>query len=107
MKRETVKILAPITSSHKILCIGKNYKEYCEEQKIPVPKEPRVFNKLTSCIVGPEDSIIYPEETKVSLSKFLANSCHYVAFHVYWCISFVNKIKLYELLSKNMEQNVF
>lgn len=64
-KRSDVKILAPITNPDKVLCIGMNYKDHCEEQNAPVPIEPVIFNKFPSCIVGPYDDIHYPEETKV------------------------------------------
>ena len=38
-----------------------NYVDHCEEQNKPIPQEPLVFNKFPSCIVGPADSIPYPE----------------------------------------------
>jgi 2-keto-4-pentenoate hydratase/2-oxohepta-3-ene-1,7-dioic acid hydratase in catechol pathway len=58
-------LLAPITNPDKVICIGMNYKDHCEEQNAPIPKEPLVFNKFPSCIVGPFDPILYPEITKV------------------------------------------
>jgi len=63
--RNSVGILAPITSCDKVLCVGMNYKDHCEEQNAPVPVEPVIFNKFPSCIVGPNDTITFPDETEV------------------------------------------
>lgn len=65
VKRNCVKILAPITSCEKVLCIGMNYTDHCKEQNADIPTEPVVFNKFPSCIVGPDDSLSYPEEAKL------------------------------------------
>ena len=58
-----VKLLSPITSPDKVLCIGMNYVDHCAEQNQPVPTEPVVFNKFPSCIVGPGDAIELPTAT--------------------------------------------
>lgn len=62
--KDSIKLISPITNPEKVLCIGMNYVDHCEEQNQPVPKEPVVFNKFASCIVGPTDDIIYPDETE-------------------------------------------
>jgi len=59
-----VKLAAPVTKPDKVLCIGMNYVDHCEEQNKPIPEEPLVFNKFPSCIVGPNDPLPYPEITK-------------------------------------------
>lgn len=59
-----VTLMAPVTSPDKVICIGMNYKDHCEEQNAPVPTEPVVFNKFPSCIIGPNDPIPFPELTK-------------------------------------------
>lgn len=64
VKRENVKLLAPVTSCDKVLCIGMNYKDHCEEQNAPVPVEPVIFNKFPSCIIGPNSELPYPKESK-------------------------------------------
>jgi 2-keto-4-pentenoate hydratase/2-oxohepta-3-ene-1,7-dioic acid hydratase in catechol pathway len=61
LKSNIDKILAPITAPDKLICMGMNYKDHCEEQNAPIPVEPIVFNKFPSCIVGPSDSILYPK----------------------------------------------
>nr|KAG5689794.1 hypothetical protein BaRGS_007072 [Batillaria attramentaria] len=74
LKRENVKVLAPITNPEKVLCVGMNYKDHCEEQGVPVPEEPVIFSKFNSSIIGPEDDLVYPEETKA----FEENAMDYV-----------------------------
>lgn len=64
LPRQNVKVVAPIYNPDKVLCIGMNYKDHCEEQNAPIPTEPVIFNKFPSCIIGPTDDLIYPEETK-------------------------------------------
>lgn len=64
VKRDSVKLLAPVTSCDKVLCIGMNYIDHCEEQNAPVPVEPVIFNKFPSCIIGPNDDLTYPNETE-------------------------------------------
>jgi 2-keto-4-pentenoate hydratase/2-oxohepta-3-ene-1,7-dioic acid hydratase in catechol pathway len=44
----------------KFVCIGLNYSDHAAESGMPVPKEPIVFMKATSCIVGPNDNIELP-----------------------------------------------
>lgn len=64
VKRENVKLLAPITSCDKVLCVGMNYIDHCLEQNAPVPVEPVIFNKFPSNIKPPDSTLRFPEETK-------------------------------------------
>lgn len=45
----------------KFVAIGLNYADHAAEAGLPVPSEPVVFNKWTSCICGPDDDLILPE----------------------------------------------
>jgi 2-keto-4-pentenoate hydratase/2-oxohepta-3-ene-1,7-dioic acid hydratase in catechol pathway len=54
-----VRLLPPVVPT-KIVCVGQNYLGHIEELGVPVPKEPHVFFKPPSCLVGHEDAIIYP-----------------------------------------------
>ena len=65
-----VELLAPITGPDKVICIGMNYVDHCLEQNMPVPKEPVVFNKFPSSLVGPYQDIPYPDVTQVSKFHF-------------------------------------
>lgn len=63
--RASVKLLAPVVGSDKVLCIGMNYVDHCTEQNMPVPTEPVVFNKFATAISNPGDDIIKFKETSV------------------------------------------
>ena len=65
LKRENVKVIAPVTNAEKVLCVGMNYKDHCEEQGAPVPEEPVIFSKFNSSVIGPTDDIVYPQVTQV------------------------------------------
>lgn len=43
------------------IAIGLNYADHAAESNMPIPKEPIVFNKAPSCIVGPNDNIVIPK----------------------------------------------
>ncbi len=59
-----VRILAPLPRPRKIVCIGLNYRDHCEENNFPLPKSPVIFSKYTTAVVGPGDDIVKPEETE-------------------------------------------
>ena len=56
-----LRIGACISKPSKFIGIGLNFKDHAEEQNLPVPKEPIIFSKFTSCITGPNDPIIIPK----------------------------------------------
>nr|XP_022918517.1 fumarylacetoacetate hydrolase domain-containing protein 2 isoform X2 [Onthophagus taurus]XP_022918518.1 fumarylacetoacetate hydrolase domain-containing protein 2 isoform X2 [Onthophagus taurus] len=56
-----VNLLPPITNPDKIICVGLNYSGHCDEQKLPYPKEPIIFSKYSSTIIGPHDAIKLPK----------------------------------------------
>ncbi len=58
-----LKLLAPITPS-KIVCIGRNYREHAAELGNEVPKEPLMFLKPPSAIIGPGAAISIPVISK-------------------------------------------
>ncbi|MEQ1882043.1 MAG: 2-hydroxyhepta-2,4-diene-1,7-dioate isomerase, partial [Burkholderiales bacterium] len=49
------RIGAPVGNVGKFIAIGLNYADHARESNLPIPKEPVVFSKATSCIVGPND----------------------------------------------------
>jgi 2-keto-4-pentenoate hydratase/2-oxohepta-3-ene-1,7-dioic acid hydratase in catechol pathway len=55
-----VRLGPPVARPHKFLAIGLNYKLHAEEGGNPVPSEPMVFSKATSCICGPDDDTLMP-----------------------------------------------
>lgn len=58
-----VKLLAPVVPS-KIVCVGRNYREHAAELGNPMPTEPLLFLKAPSSIIGPEEAIELPPESK-------------------------------------------
>jgi 2,4-didehydro-3-deoxy-L-rhamnonate hydrolase len=44
--------------------VGLNYADHAAETGAPIPKEPILFNKATSCIVGPNDEVMIPKGSK-------------------------------------------
>lgn len=43
------------------IAVGLNYADHAKETNSPIPKEPILFNKATSCIVGPNDEVVLPK----------------------------------------------
>ncbi|MEM1398545.1 MAG: fumarylacetoacetate hydrolase family protein [Pseudomonadota bacterium] len=52
------------TGTGKFIAIGLNYSDHAAESGLPVPPEPVVFMKATSCIVGPNDDVEIPRGSK-------------------------------------------
>jgi len=56
---DQVRLLPPVTPS-KIVCIGRNYREHAAELNNPIPKEPLIFLKPPSAVIGPDEPIVLP-----------------------------------------------
>ena len=52
-----------VSKPSKFIGIGLNFKDHAAEQNLPIPKEPIIFSKFTSCIIGPNDPIIVPKNS--------------------------------------------
>ncbi|NXY91012.1 FAHD2 protein, partial [Alcedo cyanopectus] len=63
LAREDVRLLAPVGDPQKVICVGLNYRDHCQEQGARVPREPIIFSKFPSAIVGPFDDIVHPAES--------------------------------------------
>ncbi len=59
---EEVKLLKPLTSPPKIICLGKNYAEHAAETGFEPPKEPVIFMKARTSLNGPYDDVIVPDD---------------------------------------------
>ncbi|XP_037663645.1 fumarylacetoacetate hydrolase domain-containing protein 2A [Choloepus didactylus] len=64
LPRSEVMFLPPVTGPDKVVCVGLNYADHCKEQNVPVPREPIIFSKFGSSIVGPYDDIVLPPESQ-------------------------------------------
>ena len=59
-----VRLGAPLARPSKIICVGLNYRDHAAETNAPIPAEPILFFKATSAIVGPNDDLIIPKNSK-------------------------------------------
>jgi 2-keto-4-pentenoate hydratase/2-oxohepta-3-ene-1,7-dioic acid hydratase in catechol pathway len=53
----------PFTGISKIVGIGLNYRAHANEAGMPIPTEPVMFMKATTCISGPDDPIMKPVDS--------------------------------------------
>jgi 2-keto-4-pentenoate hydratase/2-oxohepta-3-ene-1,7-dioic acid hydratase in catechol pathway len=58
-----VRLLSPILPS-KVVCVGRNYAEHAAEHGSEVPKEPLLFLKPSTSVIGPHDVIRLPPQSK-------------------------------------------
>lgn len=65
-----IELLSPVTNPDKVVCVGMNYMDHCLEQNVAIPKEPVIFSKFGSSIVGPYSDIIHPTDSNVSTFLF-------------------------------------
>jgi 2-keto-4-pentenoate hydratase/2-oxohepta-3-ene-1,7-dioic acid hydratase in catechol pathway len=64
---------APICRPSKIVCIGLNFRDHAQESGMEIPKEPVIFFKATTSLVGPNDPLVIPKNaTKVDWEVELA-----------------------------------
>ena len=75
---------APLVRPSKIVCIGLNYVSHAKETGMEVPKEPILFFKATSAIVGPNDDVIIPKgsektDWEVELAVVIGKKTSYVS----------------------------
>ncbi|WP_442844918.1 fumarylacetoacetate hydrolase family protein [Leeuwenhoekiella sp. H156] len=75
---------APLVRPSKIVCIGLNYVSHAKETGMEVPKEPILFFKATSAIVGPNDDVIIPKgsektDWEVELAVVIGKKASYVS----------------------------
>ena len=78
------RIGACVSNPSKFIGIGLNYKDHAKEQNLPIPKEPIIFSKFTSCICGPNDDIIIPKNSshtdwEVELGFVIGRKASYVS----------------------------
>ncbi|HLM98489.1 MAG TPA: fumarylacetoacetate hydrolase family protein [Bryobacteraceae bacterium] len=55
------RLLAPIPSPPKIICVGLNYRDHAIESKMEIPKVPTIFAKFATAVIGPGDPIVLPK----------------------------------------------
>jgi 2-keto-4-pentenoate hydratase/2-oxohepta-3-ene-1,7-dioic acid hydratase in catechol pathway len=60
---EQVRLLPPVLPG-KIICVGRNYVSHAREQNAEVPEVPLLFLKPPSSLIGHNDSIFLPPQSK-------------------------------------------
>lgn len=81
---DTVRLGAPMARPSKIICVGLNYAKHAEESGMEPPKEPVLFFKASSAIVGPYDDIRLPKgstktDWEVELAIVIGKKASYVS----------------------------
>jgi 2,4-diketo-3-deoxy-L-fuconate hydrolase len=74
----------PVADVGKFVAIGLNYADHAAESNLPIPKEPIVFMKATSCIQGPNDDVMLPKgsvksDWEVELGVVIGTEARYVS----------------------------
>ena len=74
---------SPLTGTRKFIAIGLNYADHAAESNLPIPAEPVVFMKATSCIQGPNDAVMLPRgsvktDWEVELGVVIGTRARYV-----------------------------
>ena len=64
VKREGVRLLAPVPRPGKLIAIGLNYRDHAAESKMPIPERPVVFSKFTTSVVGPNEAVVLPRTSE-------------------------------------------
>ena len=90
VKPETLPVVAnsprlgvPYVGIGKFVAIGLNYSDHAKEAGMPIPVEPVVFMKATTCISGPGDDVIQPRNStkldwEVELGVVIGTKAQYV-----------------------------
>jgi 2-keto-4-pentenoate hydratase/2-oxohepta-3-ene-1,7-dioic acid hydratase in catechol pathway len=64
LKLHPVRLLAPVSSPPKIICLGLNYRDHAAEQNAALPDEPVIFMKPRTAVIGPNEPIVKPRFVK-------------------------------------------
>ena len=80
---EGIRLGACVGDIGKFLCIGLNYSDHAAESGMPVPKEPILFSKATSAVVGPNDDVEIPRNSvetdwEVELGIIIGKKAKYI-----------------------------
>ena len=74
----------PYVGISKFVAIGLNYADHAREANMPIPPEPVVFMKATTCINGPNDKVVMPRNStrldwECELGVVIGKKAQYVA----------------------------
>jgi len=79
----TPRLGVPLAGIGKFIGIGLNYADHAAEAGLPIPTEPVVFTKATSCLSGPNDPVMLPRgsqktDWEVELGIVIGRTARYV-----------------------------
>ncbi|HEY0855635.1 MAG TPA: fumarylacetoacetate hydrolase family protein, partial [Albitalea sp.] len=82
--RGTPRYGCPVNGVGKFIAIGLNYADHAAESGVPIPKEPVVFMKATTCLQGPNDPVMLPKgsvktDWEVELGVVIGTRARYVS----------------------------
>ena len=82
--RGTPRFGCPVNGVGKFIAIGLNYADHAAESGVPIPKEPVVFMKATTCLQGPDDPVMLPRgsvktDWEVELGVIIGTRARYVS----------------------------
>ncbi len=60
---DDVRLGSAVARPGKLICIGLNFSDHAAEAGMEIPKEPIIFFKATSAIVGPSDPVVIPRDS--------------------------------------------
>ena len=80
---DPVRIAPPYTGMGKFICVGLNYSDHAAETGMPIPAEPVLFMKPTSCVIGANDAVVLPQgsvksDWEVELGVVIGTRARYV-----------------------------
>ena len=78
------RIAPPWSGVGKFLCVGLNYADHAAESGMAVPAEPVLFMKATSAVIGANDAVVMPQDSKksdweVELGVVIGTTARYVS----------------------------
>lgn len=73
----------PYAGISKFVAIGLNFSDHAAESNLPIPSEPIVFMKATTCLAGPNDDVTQPKSStkldyEVELGVVIGTKAQYV-----------------------------
>ena len=82
--RGSPRLGVPYAGISKFVAIGLNYLDHAQESGMPIPAEPIIFMKATTCLCGPNDDILQPKDStkldwEVELGVVIGTQARYVA----------------------------
>lgn len=77
------RIAPPWNGVGKFICVGLNYADHAAESGMAVPSEPVLFMKATSAVIGANDAVVLPQDSRksdweVELGVVIGTTARYV-----------------------------